>query len=65
MPTEKVCPECGSLCQFEELEPHILFGYRCKNCGCEFNVFKIVVGWNNNEIDDRGIEEDRNRNGRT
>lgn len=42
----KECPKCGELCFQEAFVPNIVFGYRCKNCGNEFNVWKIVVGWN-------------------
>ena len=42
----KECPKCGTKCFQEAFVPGIVFGYRCKNCGNEFNVWKIVVGWN-------------------
>ena len=41
----KPCPKCGTKCSLKELVPGVLFGYRCGNCDCEFDVLEIVVGW--------------------
>lgn len=39
MPVTKICPKCGTRCI---LQTGIAFGYKCENCGYEFDVWKIV-----------------------
>jgi hypothetical protein len=45
MPIKKPCPKCGTECSLNAFVPGVVFGYRCRNCGCEFDVWSIVVGW--------------------